>query len=100
MDNGFIKLCRDPRGSILAPEHLPDMSPSGLSFPQLCTDCLDVIVILGPWARSILPRYLNTSTRSKTSPWTENCCRRASADVTAPSRCCFCSTPMEHSFDM
>jgi hypothetical protein len=42
---------------------------------------------------------LKTSTRSNTSPWTENCCQRAKADVTAASRCCFRSAPIEHSFD-
>ncbi len=45
------------------------------------------------------PRYLNTSTHSRTSLLTLNCCRRANTDVTAASLCCFCSTPTWHSFE-
>ena len=44
------------------------------------------------------PRYWNTSTLSNTSPCTENCWRRASADRTAMS-CWWClAVPIIHSF--
>ena len=46
------------------------------------------------------PRYLNTSTLSRTVPFspvpTVNSRRSASAEATAASRCVFCCTPISH----
>ena len=46
LNHRFVEFCRDKRGDIFRPEHLPDTSPSGSGFPQLGADCLDVIVVL------------------------------------------------------
>jgi hypothetical protein len=43
--------------NFLAPEYLPDTSPSGSGFPQLSADRLDVVVILGKHPSEILEHF-------------------------------------------
>jgi hypothetical protein len=52
------RICGNARGCIFAPEHLPDVSPSGSGFLQLTADCLNIVIILGKQAPQIF-KYLN-----------------------------------------
>ena len=52
LNHCLVELCRIVR-DVLRPEYLTDASPSGLGFPQLCTNHPDVVIILHKQASQV-----------------------------------------------
>ena len=54
MDHRLIEPGSNERCYVLAPEHLPDASPSSAGFAHLGADRLDVIIVLGQKTSQVL----------------------------------------------